>query len=147
MAVFMLQLLLRREQNCSYSAFGYLFTALVFCLYHAFYPLNYFKQYLVSNLHNFYQDIPYNYRQVSCLTNTDISQFRHHCWQLRNFTTGTKLSGNYNENTDYSPAKEGHEDDQRPKAPPIWAQAERVGALQPGQEKSPEGTFQQLAST
>ena len=32
--------------------------------------------------------------------------------------------------------KEGHEDDQRAGAPPLQGQAERAGALQPGEEKA-----------
>ncbi len=35
--------------------------------------------------------------------------------------------------------EEGHEDDQKAGAPPLWGQAERTRALQPGEEKAPGG--------
>ena len=35
--------------------------------------------------------------------------------------------------------EEGHKDDQRAGVPPLWGQAERAGALQPGKEKAPGG--------
>jgi len=35
--------------------------------------------------------------------------------------------------------EEGHKDDQRAGAPPLWGQGEGAGALQPGEEKTLEG--------
>ena len=40
--------------------------------------------------------------------------------------------------------EEGHEDDQRARAPPIQRQAERVGVHQPGEEKAPGGPYSSL---
>ena len=43
--------------------------------------------------------------------------------------------------------EEGHKDDQRAGAPPLQGQAERAGALQPGEKKGLGGTLQRPSST
>ena len=39
---------------------------------------------------------------------------------------------------------EGHKDDQRAGAAPLWGQAERVGALLPEEEKVPGGSLSSI---
>jgi len=40
--------------------------------------------------------------------------------------------------------EEGHKDDQRAGAPPLRGEAERTGALQPGEDKAPGGPYSDL---
>ena len=40
--------------------------------------------------------------------------------------------------------EEGHKDDQRAGAPPLWGKAERVGAVQPGEEKAAARPYSSL---
>ena len=43
--------------------------------------------------------------------------------------------------------EEGHKDDQKAGAPPLRGQAERVEAVQPGEEKASGGCYKQPSST
>lgn len=93
----------KTQQSCSYSAFCYFFTAFMLCLHCTSYPLKALIavfDHCTAFFLDFAKTLPVLIEDSgTALRDIDTSQLRDQCLQVTNFTTRTKSTGNYDENT------------------------------------------------